>query len=180
MIKKLILFAAILAVNIFAAGNGDELLRSIKNKYDSVSDMSADFQKATNGKADFSGKIFFKKENKVRLELKNLTIVSDGKTNWNYNKKDNKVIISEYNDEDPSILSFNEVLFDYPEKCNIAFESENGTDILVLTPKQSSNLNFNKMKLWINPENLVSKVQINDPQNGIIELTISNYQLNKI
>ena len=52
-------------------------------------------------KINFDGKFLFKKENQLRLELKNLIIVSDGKTNWNYNKKQNKVIITNYDENDP-------------------------------------------------------------------------------
>ena len=69
------------------------LLKNLQSSFDSLKDFSADFVQLNNGKVNIEGKFFFKKENKLRLELKNLIIVSDGKTNWNYNKRQKKVIM---------------------------------------------------------------------------------------
>ena len=70
------------------------LLKKLQENFNSLKDFSADLVQLNNGKINLEGKIFFKKENNLRLELKNLIIVSDGKTNWNYNKRLKKVIIS--------------------------------------------------------------------------------------
>jgi len=37
-----------------------------------------------------NGNMYFKKENNLRIEFGNQTIVADGTTSWNYNKKKKK------------------------------------------------------------------------------------------
>jgi outer membrane lipoprotein-sorting protein len=158
---------------------GSDLLNEVQEKYKNISDLSADFKKITNGKLDFSGKFFYKQRNKIRFELKNLIIVSDGNTNWNYNKKENKVIITQYDDTDPSALSLEKVLYDYPSKCTATSEIEKGENVLVLIPKNNSGLKFNKVKLWINDDYLINKVLIEDPNSGLIEFELTNYKTNQ-
>jgi outer membrane lipoprotein-sorting protein len=173
---KMSLFICFFTVNLFSVNSASDLLKSVQAKYESLSDFSADFQKTTNGKTDLNGKFFFKKENKIRLELKNLTIVSDGETNWNHNKKENKVIITEYNDSDPYAFSINKVLFEYPSKCLISTEGEN---VLVFTPESNSGLKFNSVKITVGADDLVNKIVIDDPNSGLTEVKITGYKINQ-
>ncbi len=78
--------------------SAESVLKSLQNKFDSITDLSADVTQKSNGKSSLSGKMYFKKENNLRIEFGNQTIVADGKTSWNYNKKDKKVIISDYDE----------------------------------------------------------------------------------
>ncbi|MGE5859653.1 MAG: LolA family protein, partial [Ignavibacteria bacterium] len=94
--------------------NAGSILKSVQEKFNNINDLSADFARYSGGSEKLSGKLFYKKENKVRLELKNSTIVSDGETNWNYSKSGNKVVISEFDDSDPSALSLPKILYKYP------------------------------------------------------------------
>lgn len=179
---KLIFILLFLLTGLFRLAGfdkGSELLIALQEKYKSISDLSADFNKNTNGKLELSGKFYYKQGNKIRLELKNLVIVSDGNTNWNYNKKENKVIISQYDDTDPSALSLEKVLYNYPSKCTVTFETDKGKDVLVLVPKNNSGLQFHKVKLWINKDNLINKLLIEDPNSGLVELEFTNYKINQ-
>ena len=90
LISLLVLFYSIVGF----AQSAESVLKSLQNKFDSISDLSADVNQKSNGKSSLSGKLFFKKENKLRMEFGNQTIIADGTTSWNYNKKDKKVIIS--------------------------------------------------------------------------------------
>lgn len=155
-----------------------KLLNKLQNHFNSVKDFSAALVQLNNGKVNLSGKLFFKKENNLRLELKNLTIVSDGKTNWNYNKKQKKVIISNYDENDPSVFSLKRIIFDYPSKCEISEKTENGENVLVLKPQANSGINADLIKISMTKENNVSKVSINDASGNIIEVRFSNYQIN--
>ena len=130
------------------------------------------------GKLNLEGKLFFKKENNLRLELKNLIIVSDGKTNWNYNKRLKKVIISDYDKNDPSVLSLKRIIFDYPAKCEVSETVEKGENVLVLKPKPDSGINADLIKIWINKENNVSRVSASESSGNDIEVRFSNYKIN--
>ncbi len=158
--------------------NAESVLKSLQNKFDSISDLSAEVTQKTNGKSSLSGKLFFKKENSLRLELGNQTIVADGKTSWNYNKKDKKVIISDYDENGAGLLSINYLVYDYPKECDLSLSSEGSKTVLILKPKSQKN-SLGEVKLYINKENLIDKTVIANQAAGTMEVSFSNYKLNQ-
>jgi outer membrane lipoprotein-sorting protein len=174
-ISVLIITAAALFSFSFAQ---NDLLKSVQDKYTSATDISADFQKITNGKIDFSGKLFYKKGNKTRLEMNNLIIASDGKTIWNFNKRENKVIINEYDPSDPMMLSIENILFKFPMQSEVSSGEEKGIKVLYIKPKPGSRLNFNSAKLFLNKDNFVDSVLMEQGGNTITEIKFSNYRVN--
>lgn len=151
-------------------------LKELQNRFNSVTDISADFKQFTNGKLSISGKFFYKKNHKLRLELKNAVIISNGIDNWNYNKSENKVVISSTDENDPGIFSLEKFVFEYPANCNVKESVENGASIIALEPKNGS-LNFSSAMLFPN-NNLLEKLVIidNGGQKYLIEFV--NIKLN--
>ena len=102
MITRIIL-ASIFIIASFsysiAQENANEVLKNIQDKYDSINDLSAQLTQSVNQKVNLKGKVFYKKENNLRFEFDNMLIISDGETSWNYNKKQDKVIITNYENE---------------------------------------------------------------------------------
>jgi chaperone LolA len=173
----IIFFLFVLTCTLLAQGSAEQLVKSLQNKFNSISDLSADFRQISNGKVTLSGKFFYGKGNKLRLELKNLTIVSDGKTSWSYNKNAKKVIISNYDLDDPSIISLGNIINDYPSHCTVT-ENKNGeTNVLNLTPVKQG-LSFKSAKIYISRDNLIQKMDLIDQNNINIQIEFSNYQLN--
>ena len=172
-----VILSMFLCTAVFGQAENNELLKSVQSKYNSINTLAVNFAKSSGSKEDFSGKLFLKKENKLRIELKNNTIISDGETFWNYNKKENKVIINNYDSEEPTELSLNNFIQVYPSKSNVTSGEEGNYKTLTLEPK-TSDLNFNKAKLYINNDNLVEKVQI-DSNSGESTITLSGYKLNQ-
>ena len=119
-----ILFSMFLCAAAFGQNNSNELLKSVQSKYNSLNTLSVNFTKSSGSKEDFSGKLYLKKENKLRIELKNNTIITDGETFWNFNKKENKVIINNYDSEEPTELSLNNFIQVYPSKSNVSSGEE--------------------------------------------------------
>ena len=159
-------------------GNANAVLKNIQDKFNSITDLSAQIVQSVNETVNLKGKVFYKKENHLRFEFDNMIIVSDGETSWNYNKKQDKVIITDYDTEGNKILSIRQIIFEYPEDCELTtFESE-GKKVLELIPKDAT-ISFSSVKLFINSENLIMKVLVDDPATGIIQIDLSNYQLNK-
>jgi outer membrane lipoprotein carrier protein len=164
--------------NSFAQDNAQEVLENIQAKFNTINDLSAELTQSVNGNVNLKGKIFYKKENQLRFEFKNILIVSDGETSWSYNQKDNKVVISDYESEGNKILSIRQIIFEYPESCDIStFESE-GQKVLQLIPNDDT-FSFNSVQLFIDSDNLITKALIDDPATGKIEIVLSEYQLNK-
>jgi outer membrane lipoprotein carrier protein len=176
--KKCTFILLVIFLYTAAAGqdNSNELLKSVQSKYNSLNTLSVNFTKYSGSKQDFSGKLFLRKENKLRIELKNNTIVTDGNTFWNYNKKENKVIINNYDPSEPSELSLNTFINVYPSESNISSGEEGNYKTLTLKPK-TSDLNFNSAKLYLNVDDLIEKVEI-DSNSGNAVITFSGYNLN--
>ena len=168
----------ILFISPFAsAQNGDILLKKVQDKYSSILSFSADFIQYSPNSKKIIGKFYFKKENNIKIETGTATIVSNGLTNWNYNKKQNKVIITNYDDSDVSMFSFNRMIFDFPSSSKI--ETDGNNNVLILIPNENSNLNFAQAKLWINNDNLIKKIEIAGKNNSRIIIELSDYKLNQ-
>ena len=158
--------------------NANAILKNIQDKFNSITDLSAQITQSVNDKVNLKGKAFYKKENSLRFEFDNMLIISDGETSWNYNKKQDKVIITDYDTEGNKILSIRQIIFEYPEDCELnTFEFE-ASKVLELIPKDDT-FSFNSVKLFIDSENLITKVLVDDPATGKIQIDISDYQLNK-
>ncbi len=160
------------------AQSAESVLKSLQNKFDSITDLSADVTQKSNGKSSLSGKLFFKKDNNLRLELGNQTIIADGTTSWNYNKKDKKVIISNYDENGAGLLSINYLVYDYPKDCDLSLSSEGSKTVLILKPKSKKN-SLGEVKLVISKDNLIEKTFITNQSAGTMEVNFSNYKLNQ-
>jgi outer membrane lipoprotein-sorting protein len=163
--------------SVIAQENANDVLKKIQDKFNSIDDLSAEITQLVNNKVSLKGKVYFKKENSLRFEFKSSIIISDGKSSWNYNEKENKVVVTDYDNEGNKIFSINQLLFEYPKECELSsFESE-GKKVLQLIPKTDS-FSFNSIKLYLNDDNLITKVLVDDPASGNFQLDLSNYKLN--
>jgi outer membrane lipoprotein carrier protein len=164
--------------SIIAQDDAKALLKNIQDNFDSIDDLSAEITQLINGKINLEGKVYYKKENHLRFEFNNMLIVSDGETSWNYNKKQNKVIITDYDTEGNKILSLRQIIYEYPDECELSTYDSEGEKVLQLI-SQNNSLSFNSVKLFITDDNLISKVLIDDPSTGSIQVFLSNYKINK-
>jgi len=178
-ISKTIIFISILAFSAIAQDKGKDLLDSVQKKYKSLTDFSADFKQSMNEKSSLKGKIFYSRGNKLRLELKNSTIISNGTILWNYNKGQKKVVINNASGSDPSFFTTDKFLYDYPSKSGVTMEKEDNQDVLVLVPQKESNLNFKKAKIWVNQDYLIIRISVENLSGTNMNLQFSNYNLNR-
>jgi len=160
------------------AQDAETVLKSLQDKFDSITDLSVDVTQNSNGKSSLNGNMYFKKENNLRIEFGNQTIVADGTTSWNYNKKERKVIISNYDEEGAGLLSINYLIYQYPSECDLSLTSEGSKEVLILKPRSKKN-NLGEVKLHITKENLINKAVILNQATGTMEVSFSNYKLNQ-
>ena len=158
---------------------GEELLKTLQQKFNEIENLSVDFEQATNGKAEVNGKFYYKKEDKLRIEYKNAVLVSDGSTNWSYNKKTNKLIISDNQNGEVSPFSLKKLVYDYPKECEVNSEIENNSEILVLKPKSNSSIGYSSIKIWIGKENLIDRIIFIDNADNLIKIVFSKYKVNR-
>jgi outer membrane lipoprotein-sorting protein len=105
--------------------------------------------------------------------------MSDGTTLWNYNKNQKKVVISKVSSTDPVYFSIDKFLYEYPSKSNVSSEKENNQDVLVLVPKKGTNLDFKKARIFVNRDNLVSKITIENLSGTTMDFHLSDFKLNQ-
>lgn len=176
--KKILFLSFLLIATLFPQGKDVSLLKAMQNKFSSLQDFSVDFSREINGKILMTGKLFYQKGNKLRLEFKNLMIISDGTTNWNYNKKEKKVIISSYDEADASLFSPKKFVFDYPDKCKVKEVKEGGKTFLLLKPG-SSEIDFKQAKVYPTTDNTLEKVVVTGNDGNIIIFHFSNFRGNQ-
>ena len=174
----ILIITIIFCNSVIAQDDAKALLKNIQDKFDSINDLSAEITQLINGDINLKGKVYYKKENHLRFEFNNILIVSNGKTSWNYNKKQNKVIITNYDTEGDKIFSPRQMIYEYPDECKLSTYKSEGERILHLIPKNSS-LSFKFVKLFITDDNLISKILIDNPPTDLIQLYLSNYKINK-
>lgn len=171
--KKLFIILLLLIINSFSFASG---LKGIQDKFSSLKDFTVNVSQT--GGVNLKGKLSFKKENKMRLELNDILLISDGTTNWNYNSKQNKVLITEADESETGLLSLNAMIFDYPELCNVTEKQSGEKNIIILIPKKS-NLSFKEITITANKESLIEKVEIVDSNGGKSTITFSNYKIDQ-
>lgn len=178
--KNILITSLILlySVSYYAQSDANSILRDLRNKFNSINDLSVDYSQKVSGKVILSGKIFYKKENKYRVENKNQILGSDGISAWNYNLAQKKFIITNYDSESNSIYSINYIVHQLPNECLLSARTEGNLKVLELLPK-STNLQFKRIELWINSDNLIQKIILSDLNNNTNEILLSNYKLNQ-
>jgi chaperone LolA len=176
--KIILSFIFFFYTSITFAQNAETVLKSLQTKFDSITDLTANVSQKVNGKDNLSGKMYFKKENNLKIQFANQTLVADGKTSWNYNKKTKKLLISNYDEESSGLLSMNYLIYQYPSECNLDLSTQGGEQILILKPKSKRN-KFGEVKLYITKDNLIDKVIVSNQATGAMEVSFSNYELNQ-
>jgi outer membrane lipoprotein-sorting protein len=176
--KIILSFILFFFTSITFAQNAETVLKSLQTKFDSITDLTANVSQKVNGKDNLSGKMYFKKENNLKIQFANQTLVADGKTSWNYNEKTKKLIISNYDEESSGMLSINYLVYQYPAECNLELATGGSEQILILKPKSKRN-KFGEVKLYITKNNLIDKVMVSNQATGTMEVSFSNYKLNQ-
>jgi outer membrane lipoprotein carrier protein len=77
------------------------------------------------------------------------------------------------------MFSFNKIIYEFPSKSSIEQTTEKGSNILVIIPKENPDLNFNQVKLWINDNDLVKRIEIKEKNNSLLNIALSNYKLDQ-
>lgn len=177
MIKYFKILFLVILVTTLSGQSADEVIKKIQTKFSVTEDIKADFTqkiKSTNqdNTIKLEGIFYFKKENKLRIEIKNRLIVSDGNTIWNLDQNENKLIISSY-DSDYTSFSLPEIINVYPNLCDkeVILDTPDRTTVRLLP--NNNQLNFESAEISVNKKSIIEKVIITDfnSMKFIFELT---------
>ena len=167
----------------FYAQSADDLIDKVQNKFDQIDDLSAKFSQTiysnpSTESIHFEGEFYYKKEDSFNISLPNREIISDGKSVWNYEESEKKVVISDAEFDEAS-FSLKEIIYSYPEKCDLSLvENNSGKYYIKATPKASA-LNFKEIYLTINDKYLLSKVEIVDFNDMKFTFELFSIKLNQ-
>ena len=156
--------------------SGDSLLKEVQEKYKSINNFTASFAQE-GGANKLSGKLYYSKGNKLRVELKNRTVVSDAETIWNYLIEANRVVINSV-ENNPTSLSIDTYLFEYPSKSTVSYETEGDMDIIQLKPI-NGDLNFKMTRFWVNKDKLIEKIEIIDLTDNKYSFGFTSIKINQ-
>jgi len=167
-----VIFAVVLAAGrLSAADSAEDVLGRVRKAYDRIEDAEVRFtQKVKFALArieqEVSGTLFFKKENKYRVEFEGQTVVTDGETVWSYSVTNNQVLIDRFKLDERSI-SPERILTAAPEDfvpTIVGREKIGRADVTVLkmVPHNPA-MAIKSMKLWVNESDwLTRRVEIVD------------------
>lgn len=164
------IFLSIFCISALVYGqSANQVIKKLQNKFSSITNFTANFSQSNfnaNGQDQGKtlGKITYQRKNKFIVELKTQTIVSDGATIWNSDKRFNRVVISNLAD-DPTTFSLERFVFDYPPLCKMKIVSEDplskGSDYIELTPKDND-MEFKYVRIWLAADGMISKLEFLD------------------
>lgn len=168
MKTKFLLFIFLTASLVYTQSAGD-LIRRLQSKFNSINNFTANFSQiystveGQNQRKSF-GKFLYKRKNKFIVDLKNQSIISDGQTIWNSDKRFNRVVISNLAD-DPTSFSLERFVFDYPRLCKSKVVKDDavakGDEYVELTPKDQD-MEFKYVKIWLTADGMISKLEVLD------------------
>lgn len=178
--------AALFSIASAQSQNGSQELKKLQDKFKSINTLSADFHQSgsLSGKngGQMEGRFFYQKDNKYRIELKNTTIVSDGRVLWNYNRNGRKLVINDLQNESPA-FSLKSIIYDYPSQSRVESlgkEQSGGRQysVLRLTSKDDES-SFKTAKLWVDEENLLKKIEIRGAGGAVQTFELTSVKINQ-
>ena len=168
MMKKIFVLMGLITLTfgIFFAGcteqmSADQIAKKMEEKYNSITDMSCKMVMTTNIQDNSKSIIYaykYKKPNKVYMENNDTIMVSDGKTIYVYDKKQNtymKIDAPPQQNWDYGALIKN--MFDLYDIKYVGDEKVSNRDcyVLELTPKNKTGnmaVNMGALKMWVDKE----------------------------
>jgi outer membrane lipoprotein-sorting protein len=167
-ISSVLLFAS-----VFAQERADDILKKVQDKFSSIKSFSADFYES---QSSAEGVFYFKKENQFKILTSKQEITNNGSTIWNYDLKLNRVVINDVENEQSS-FSLRQYLFDYPKKCNVNILDTNSVEKALQFIPRSDELGFSSAKIYIDEDNLVKKIELNNNLDSGIKFEFKNINL---
>lgn len=153
-------------------------LEKLQNTFNALNGFSVQFAQYQGDKKGMSGKVFYAKGNKLRMELRDVLIISDGESVWSYNKKQKKITITALTGTELSILNLPELINEYPKNAVVEESSVKGETVITLTPKAKS-ASYKKAVVTVNDGGYIGKLNITARDGNQTELRFSSYDTGK-
>ena len=186
--KIFLIFILFLTPSFSLALTTEEIVAKIEKSYNSLKDLSVDFDKTWvsdyfKKEKKSEGKMYLKNPDKYRIEGTDEEIVSDGKIVWIYSKENQQVIINWAN-QSKNVFKPNQIFLNFKLDYNIKLLGEEKIEKvscynLELTPK-NENASITKMLLWVDKKSfLAKKIAHTDQSDNQTILLFKNFKRNQ-
>lgn len=190
--KKIMSFALLAGISIFSINNtyaqdAKQILQKVSSQFGNSKGVKSNF---TLKFADSKGTVkttqtgtILLKGNKYKVVAGNQHIITDGKTTWTYNKKDNEVQIDKANNDaamSPAKLFSGSYEKDYNYKY-VTTKTVNkvAAYVIELTPKTAANNSIKKIEIMVNKaNNQVVGGKVYEKTGNTIDYTLSGTTTN--
>jgi outer membrane lipoprotein carrier protein len=165
------------------AQDANEVIKKLQNKFDTIKNFESNFsQTITSAQGqesiNFDGEFYFKKENSFAIVLPNRSIISDGESIWNYDKSQNKAVISIFENDDAT-FSLDKIIYSYPEKCKLSLIKNGENNFIVKATPRNMELSFKEAYLTIDKYFILNKVEIIDFNNMKFIFALHSTKINE-
>lgn len=152
-------------------------LEELQKRFNELKKFSVTFTQIVDGKKGLSGTFYHKKENQLRLEMRNVVVVSDGQSVWSYNKSLQKITITEL--EGSPLATFNLTAFvnEFPKNADAEEVTVNGKKGIKLKAKKKSD-SVSEALLILNDAGLISEMTVTNKDKSVMKLSFSSYNTN--
>jgi len=162
--------------------SAENIFSKIQQGFSEIKSMSADYSSGVNmlGNPEVisKGKFYYKKEKMIRVEFPGMIILSDGKNFWNFNERQNRVIIQSL-EENNSILDLTKLLFEYPKDCYISLgDNEKYINSVELVSK--SKIDFDRIFVGADEGYQIKYIKIIDSSENEYSFKFSSVKINLI
>lgn len=165
MLKYIILFSCL---NLFVSAQSNELIQFI-DKVINAKDITAQVTIISN--KTLEGNFYYKNPNKYRYDFTNVLLVTDGKTFWNFDKKKNKVVIDNF-DNNNIQFNLNNFFLEVKNKAKIT-KIDNQTYSI----QNTNNKLYKDATIWLK-DGTIEKINFIDKDNNPYIIKFSNFTLN--
>ena len=199
MKKTVAALLPILVATLFPQGmawgiEGREVIHRLQDRFGDLESITASFEKRHYWKLvgqtqEINGRLYVEKQHRFRLETPIQTVVTDGKTAWNYAPDNGQVIITSY-EAAQSDRSYEKLLFDlillggYTERFNPHYIREERISrkrchLVELVAKEEEAY-ISHIRIWVDRSLwLVRKVEYRNINDDITSHTLTDLKTNE-
>jgi len=135
----------------------DECFKHLLDKYGKMNSVS--FKFTSPDSKNLQGSLIAVRGNKYKIDTKDRVVCCNGETIWNNSIKDNKVLISTYDNTNTNPMSIEKFFFNFLEQYTPSELTEStsslGTKsyVLQLTPISEKSFDIDDVKIWLDIKN---------------------------
>ena len=164
-----------------------DVVRRVQDRYNKVNDIQANLEqvfywKITNARDSNSGKIYLKKKDYFRLEVKGQILVTDGKQVWTHSPTNNQTIIERFRGHEETFLPQSFIFSfsrDYrPELSGEERVNERDCYKLVLRPIKEHDV-VKLARIWVDKKEWITyRIEYTDVNDNLTTYNLSDIQFN--